>query len=79
MKKTLLYIALIIMTDLSAQQNDTIRGDLTDLESFGEPLLTADLSIKGTEFKTKTDLKRQIRTHRNRTRDLHPCSGFLGV
>jgi len=56
MKKLILLFILIVSTGLLAQNNGAIQANVIDLESFNEPLLMADVQLKDTPFKTKTNL-----------------------
>jgi len=56
MKRILLFVVLMTTLGLSAQENGAIQGYVTDLESFNEPLLMAEIKLNDTQFKTKTNL-----------------------
>ncbi|MUH37251.1 carboxypeptidase-like regulatory domain-containing protein [Zobellia amurskyensis] len=57
MKTTLFFFAFICTLNLFAQEEGAIRGTIYDMEMNNEPLLFADVQIKGTKFKTQTNFR----------------------
>jgi hypothetical protein len=54
--KRLFFLAFLLTTIISfAQSNGTINGTLLDVESNNEPLMLANVSIKETGEKTRTN------------------------
>lgn len=57
MKKIMVLFVLTFVTGIYAQEKGSIRGTISDLEDFNEPLLMANVQIKGTDFKTTTNFR----------------------
>jgi len=54
--KNLFFLAVVLTSfSLFAQNNGSINGNVADLEANGEPLLFADVTLKGTDLKTRTN------------------------
>ena len=55
--KTFFFVCALLFSSLAfSQEHASLRGHITDLESFGEPLLYANVELKGAEVKTQTNL-----------------------
>ena len=52
-----LFFLLVTLTSLNlfSQNNGSIKGNVIDMEANGEPLLFADVTLKGTDLKTRTN------------------------
>lgn len=55
MKNTFLIVALLASINLFSQSKGVVKGNITDLEANNDPLLLADVKLKGTEWKTRTN------------------------
>lgn len=55
MKNLFLLLILVATTSLFAQNQGAIKGNIVDLELGGEPLIFADVSLKGTPWNTQTN------------------------
>ncbi len=55
MKNLVLFLVLLVSIGLSAQDKGTIQGKIMDLEANNDPLLMAEVQIRDTEFKTRTN------------------------
>ncbi len=56
MKNLIVLIALLTFAGLFSQGKGSITGNIVDLEMNNEPLLLAEVSLKGTAIKTRTNL-----------------------
>ncbi|MEX0290916.1 MAG: carboxypeptidase-like regulatory domain-containing protein, partial [Flavobacteriaceae bacterium] len=57
MKNFFLAFALLFTSLAISQDGASVRGQITDMESFGEPLLYANVKVKGAEAQTQTNLR----------------------
>ena len=55
MRHFAILLLLLVSTVSFAQSNISIMGNITDGDMFNEPLLMADVTVKGTSFKASTD------------------------
>ena len=55
MRHFAILLLLLVSTVSFAQSNVSIMGNITDGETFNEPLLMADVTVKGTSLKASTD------------------------
>lgn len=55
MKNLFLFLALFAVVTLFSQHEGTITGNIVDLEMSGEPLMLANISLKGTKWNTQTN------------------------
>ncbi len=56
MKKSFFLVSVLFSTILLAQQKGHVSGTIIDAEMQNEPMLFANVTIKGTEFKTRTNI-----------------------
>lgn len=55
MRHFAILLLLLVSTVSFAQSNISIMGNITDGDMFNEPLLMADVTVKGTSLKASTD------------------------
>lgn len=55
MNKLLLLFCLLIGTGFYAQSEGSVKGNITDMEMGGEPLMFALIEIEGTNWSTETN------------------------
>ena len=55
MRHFAILLLLLVSTVSFAQSNISIMGNITDGEMFNEPLLMADVTVKGTSIQASTD------------------------
>jgi len=55
MRHFTIFLLLLVSTVSFAQSSVSIMGNITDGETFNEPLLMADVTVKGTSLKVSTD------------------------
>lgn len=56
MKIIYLLFAVLTFTALFSQNSGVVKGNITDIETNNEPILFANVAIKNTNLKTKTNL-----------------------
>lgn len=57
MKNLFLLLSLVATTSLFAQNQGAIKGNIFDLELGSEPLMFADIALKGSPKTTQTNFK----------------------
>lgn len=55
MKYLIIFLTIMFSFSLQAQEKGSIRGKVLDTELYNEPLLMANISLKGTTWNTRTN------------------------
>ena len=55
MRHLVTLFTILLAFSLQAQENGAVRGKILDAELYNEPLLMASISLKGTDWNTRTN------------------------